>query len=235
MRSRKLHLVPPFGTPTSPSAGNGSTHHRAATPTGVWGDLARALLGMVFKAAPAKGDGAVVVFDREPDGRPIVAAHDECRCHVGYFPLDAAIDFRGVVERASVRKLYRLLGGVEELEECTVSIDDEGLVAVDRPGQAPLHHHLALVAGRMTDWRPPPDDGAVAPLAPLAVSTKHLVDAARIKAAGLDTAVVAVESRTSARVVVNVSVADDLVFRAIIAESGLKLYDRQGALPGVRR
>lgn len=198
----------------------------------VVGDLLRSLLGLVLKAAPSKGDGAKLFFDQEPSGQPVLAAHDELRCHIAYFPLQAAVRCRGAIERASARKLYRLLGSIEELEESAASIDEDGRVRIERPGQPALHHQLVLVASIM-DWRPPSDAGAVDIPVPLNVSADHLRDATRLKSAALT-----MQHRSSARLVVNATLGGEVVFRAIVAEYGHVLYDpdaRQGRLPGGRR
>lgn len=214
---------------TSPSVPPPSV---AAERAPVPGDLLRSLVGLVLKAAPAKGEGAKLFFDAEPSGQPIVAAHDEQRCHIAFFSMEAAILFRGAVERASVRKLYRLLGSVEELEESSVAVDEDGRVRITRPAQPALHHQLVLVPSLM-DWRPPSDLGAVDVPVPLIVSADHLRDASRLKFAS-----VSMVGRSSARLIVNATLGGEVVFRAILAEHGHVLYDadaRQKNLPGVGR
>lgn len=203
----------------------------AAERHAVSGDLLRSLVGLVLKAAPAKGDGAKLYFDVEPSGQPVFAAHDAARCHIGYFPLQSAVTCRGAVERASARKLYRLLGSIDDLEECSASVDDDGRVRIERPGQPPLHHQLVLVASVM-DWRPVPDHDAVDLPVPLIVSADHLRDATRLKLASIT-----MQHRSSARLIVNATLGGELVFRAILAEYGALLYDpdaRQQKIKGVR-
>lgn len=224
---RRQPRTPPqlAAVPTGPAA-------RARSETPVSAQSLRALLGLVLKACPAKGTGAKVFFDVEPSGQRVIAAHDAYRCHIGYFPMGADVAFEGGVERASVRKLYRLLGSIDELEESLATIDEDGRVRIERPGQPALHHQLALVAS-ILDWRPPSDAGADDLSIALTLNAEHLRDATRLKDATLTT-----RNRSSARVIVNAELDGDVVFRAIIAEYGSLLYDpdaRQGKLPGVSR
>ena len=179
----------------------------------------RHALGFVLVACPKEGPLALVIFDVDEHGVPLVAAHDRTRCHTAFLPKDATCLALGTVSRASVRKLHRLLGGLDPDDNDTVVVHASGRVEVRRVGQPSLSHTLDFQSFEPGDWRPPPDDAAKPTTAPLMLASEQLQRAVRFPGA-----VVMIEQRSSARMIVNVERGGELVARAIIAEQGHELY-----------
>ena len=179
----------------------------------------RHALGFVLVACPKEGPLALVIFDVDEHGVPLVAAHDRTRCHTAFLPKDATCLALGTVSRASVRKLHRLLGGLDPDDNDTVVVHASGRVEVRRVGQPSLSHTLDFQSFEPGDWRPPPDDAAKPTTAPLMLASEQLQRAVRFPGA-----VVMIEQRSSARMIVNAERCGELVARAIIAEQGHELY-----------
>jgi len=179
----------------------------------------RLALEFVLIACPKEGPFSVVVFDTDEYGTPLVAAHDRVRCHVAFMPKNAWCLARGSVARANIRKLVKLLRGLDRDDNDTVTVSSSGRVEVQRLDQATLPHRLDFKTLEPGLWQPPRDLEARATHAPLVLPSDQLQRAVRYPEA-----VIRIEQRTSARVVVNVERGGELVARAIIAEQGHELY-----------
>ena len=179
----------------------------------------RLALEFVLIACPKEGPFSVVVFDTDEYGTPLVAAHDRVRCHVAFMPKNAWCLARGSVARANIRKLVKLLRGLDRDDNDTVTVSSSGRVEVQRLDQATLPHRLDFKTLEPGLWQPPRDLEARATHAPLVLPSDRLQRAVRYPEA-----VIRIEQRTSARVVVNVERGGELVARAIIAEQGHELY-----------
>ncbi len=183
-------------------------------------------LTFVLAAAARKGDAAVVIFEEDERGVPLVAARDATRCHLAFLPQGAAVHVRGRAEVAVVRKLTRLLGSLDESDEATVRIDPRGRVEVDRLSQPTLRHELSP-GDLPAAWLPPDDRDACDTLLPLALDSDLVHKAVRYPGG-----TVRLRQRSSARAVLEVTVDGELVARAILAERGMRLYEpRQTEIP----
>lgn len=179
----------------------------------------RLALEFVLIACPKEGPFSVVVFDADEYGVPLVAAHDRMRCHVAFMPKNAWCHARGTVARANIKKLVKLLRGLDRDDNDTVTVSSTGRVEVLRSDQSPLPHRLDFQTLEPGLWQPPRDTEARATHAPLVLPSDQLQRAVRYP-----DAVIRIEQRTSARVVVNVERCGELVARAVIAEQRHELY-----------
>lgn len=214
----------PAPTPTHPRprprpAPTPAPLNREANAPGIDAEQLRTALGFVLAVCPREGTAAVVVFDADAAGVPLMAAHDQARCHIAFLPMEAWCEARGAATRSNAKRLHRLLGGLDESDEATALLHEGGRVEIRRNGQPTLVHHLDLTS-EVPRWRPPADDGATVTVDALSVSSEHLQRSARFPGA-----TVTIEQRTSARVVVNHRMGDLVVARAVLAEYPHALYD----------
>ncbi len=138
---------------------------------------------------------------------------------MAFLPKNAWCLARGTVSHKSVKKLVKLLRGLDRDDNDTVTLASTGRVEVLRSDQSPLPHRLDFKSLEPGLWQPPRDTGARATHAPLVLPSDPLQRAVRYPGA-----VVRIEQRTSARVVINVERDGELVARAVIAEQGQELY-----------
>jgi hypothetical protein len=185
-------------------------------------EVLRHALGFVLVACPKEGPFSTVIFDADDNGTPLVAARDAARCHTAFLPMGATCLARGQVARNNVRKLHRLLGGLDPDDNDVVVITSSGRVEIRRNSQPSLHHTLDFESLDPGEWQPPPDFGAMATHAPLVLASDKLQRAVRFPEA-----IVRIEQRTSARMIVNVERGGEVVARAVLAEAEQRLYPEE--------